>query len=209
MKKILLIRCRFSSPCRSEDYNDRMEQRERDKKSRQILSQQYLSPETTEEMPLFNAPYKVDNCDDKIQRSLGSFEMAMPFMDKCIGVQGPSQLRSSQPPYPPPPHMNSSGYNSSNREGYSNRSHMPSSNNLVSSATMSSSSSSSAAASAASVPGFLKPKEAAPLNGMSRYNSSSSQHGSGHNNRPMHDVSTERQKGAFCVDSICLSPTLI
>lgn len=173
-------------PRRSEDYNDRMEQRERDKKSRQILSQQFL-PDTTEELPLFNAPIRVAQSDDRIQRQLGMFEIAMPLLDKYIGVQGPSQMRSANPSaHPPYPHMSSAaGYNSSNREGYANsRSHH---------AIGSNSNHSGAATQPATLtapltgPSFLKPKEAPPppLNGMSRYSSSQQQH-----NRPMmHDVS--------------------
>lgn len=169
-----------------------MEQRERDKKSRQILSQQFLCPDTTEELPLFNAPIRVAQSDDRIQAQLGTFEIAMPLMDKYIGVQGPSQMRaSSGQPSSAYAHMSVGGvgvgFNSSNREGYSNsRGHMMV-NHAVGggSASQSQSQSSSASLSSAAPQGFLKPKEAPPPNGMSRYNS----HGPGHARPMAHDVS--------------------
>lgn len=179
--------------CRSEDYNDRMEQRERDKKSRQILTQQSLSQDIEEELPLFNAPIRVAQSDDRIQRQLGMFDLAKSLMDKYIGVQGPSQLRpaihSLQPPYG---HMNAVGgvgggggnYGTSNREGYSNaRSHVMGSSSSGGQSVQTSSVSSAGPPPAAA---FLKPKEAPP-NGLSRYGGGG---GVAHGNRPMmHEVS--------------------
>lgn len=163
-----------------------MEQRERDKKSRQF----HVQETQEEQQPLFNAPIKVAQSDDRIQKQLGRFEMAMPLLEKYIGVQGPSTMRLSSAPQPYP-HMGA-GFNSSNREGYASsssisgnsRSHMMPNNH-----------NSGGSSSASAVPAFLKPKEAPPPpNGISRYGptqqqlSSSSQH-PGHNRPPLHDVS--------------------
>lgn len=164
-----------------------MEQRERDKKSRQILSQQYLCQDTVEEQqPLFNAPIRVAQSDDRIQRQLGPFETAMPLLDKYIGVQGPSQMRSSSNSMPPASYPHSGGYGSSNREGYSSSS--SSSRSHMSGAVSSSQQAQSGSQSSSSA--FLKPKDAPPPNGMSRYGSSQQQQQhSGHNRQMMHEVS--------------------
>lgn len=189
-----------------------MEQRERDKKSRQIMSQE-LGQDPKEEMPLFNAPIRVPHSDERLHRQLGNFEMAKPLFDKYIGV-GPNPLRplmlpsSSSSSSASAPSANSSswqgqpyahgnptglggGYSNNNNNihnssggggGYTNsRNHMMGSgmNNMGVSSINSSSSSS----------GFLKPKEAQPLNGMSRFVGSSQQQQNSHSGHNRHDVS--------------------
>lgn len=183
---------------RPEDYNDRMEQRERDKKSRQIISQQGLLQDAPAEMPLFNAPIRSAQSDERIQRQLGKFDLAMPLLDKYIGVQGPSPMRPIFPGQMNAAGPGGGGYGSSNREGYSNsRGHMMMGSNSSSNYNnnnnhgASSSSAVPSAVQSSGSSGFLKPKEAPPQNGIRPYGSSSQQSSShpGHNRPMMHDVS--------------------
>lgn len=163
----------------------KMEQREREKRSRQRLSQQYALEDEVddEEPPLFNAPIRVAHSDDRIQSQLGRYELAKPLMEKFMGLASPSQQRSVIPATP----LLSSGQHNNHIGSAAVAAGMPSSgiggNDLAASSSSSmgysqqrnpmtgygsSGPSSHAQAVSASQPGFLKPKDAKPLtNGVS------------------------------------------
>lgn len=174
-----------------------MEQRERDKKSRQILSQQFVCQDTPDDhQPLFSAPIRVTQSDDRLQRQLGSFELVNHHeLDKYIGVQGPTLLRVPMPMLGPQAPLASAyahanptgaggGYTNSGGGGIYSNSRTAAGMNINKNHSMGNSGSSSSSA------GFLKPKDAPP-NGMSRYGSSQQQQQPhpAHNRAGMHDVS--------------------
>lgn len=163
-----------------------MERRERDKQSRQMPA--YVQQEQ-DSQPLFFAPIRVAQSDERIQSQLGEFEVARPLMERFIGLL-PGTSRN-----PPPPTLSSTSMNPpSSASSQSSSAALAfaqqiggfrSGNVIVSNHSSSSSSSGPSATSSAAAlgygsgsqsgrTGFLKPKDASTAtksvpNGMSNW----------------------------------------